>query len=107
VREDLLDDRLLQDRRNDLEFAAEVWAAIHRQPSSGIHGNAPDQAAPDRPLLNTRSWPTLTAERSAPFDSNAIHCRRSRHGRLLYVALQLMTAGTWPALDDPKPPAAP
>jgi hypothetical protein len=43
----------------------------------------------------------LTAERSATFDGNAIHCRRSRHGRLLYVALQQMTAGTWPALDDP------
>jgi len=41
----------------------------------------------------------LTAERSATFDSNAIHCRRRRHGRLLYVALQLTIAGTWPALD--------
>lgn len=54
VREDLLGDRLLQDRRNDLEFAAEVWAVLHPQPSPGIHGNAPDQAAPERPWLNTR-----------------------------------------------------
>ncbi len=57
VRENLLDERLLQDRRNDLESAAEVWAALHRQPSPRIHGNAPDQAAPELPLLNTRSWP--------------------------------------------------
>jgi len=54
------------------------------------------------PISRGSNWPPLTAERSAPFDRNAIHCRRSRHGRLLYVAMQLMTAGTWPALDDPQ-----
>jgi len=28
----------------------------------------------NRTVVSTRKWPTLTAERSAAFNSNAIHC---------------------------------
>jgi hypothetical protein len=57
MREDLLEHRLLQDRRNDLQLDSAVRAVLQRQRSSRIHRKTPNQAAPDRPLLNTRLWP--------------------------------------------------
>jgi len=52
---------------------AAVRAAFHRQRSSRIHRKAPDQAAPDRPLLNTRLWPPRAGHRTVSNGGSAAH----------------------------------
>ena len=55
MREDLLDDRLFEDRRYGLQLAAAVGAVLSRRFGSRIKGETQYQAAPNRPLMKTRN----------------------------------------------------
>ena len=51
------EDRGLEDRGDDLQFATTVRALLHRRLSSESPARPRNQAAPNRPLLNTSKWP--------------------------------------------------
>lgn len=54
------------------------------------------------PLAKGGFWPPRDAERPTANVSNASHTRQRRFGRLLYVAVLPVIAGTWLAPDEPK-----
>jgi hypothetical protein len=53
------------------------------------------------------SWPSTHGERLLVEVCDALHTRRCRLGRALYVVLLPVVAGTASALDDPQPTLAP
>jgi hypothetical protein len=74
--EDLLDDRLLKDRRNDLELAAAVWAVLHRKDVHGFTERPPESVDPE---AAARQYPQMAGKRHRDrCPSAVIHPCRTR-----------------------------
>ena len=96
VREDLLDDRLFQHRRNDLQLATAVRAVLHRQDVHGFTARPlelddPEAAAAEYPLLAEMEW-------TPPF-----HRREPSAGRAVWWGSCARVATRQPPLAERRP----